>query len=72
MPDPVLDRSTLAAVLRTDTLDRVMRSLSGSVALSSYELESVPLPEADVLRSWNGLTGDDLDRAVVDAYHGSS
>lgn len=66
--EPLLDRATLAAVLRTAALDRVMRSLSGSVALSAYELESVPFPDPDTVRAWKGCTGDELERAVAKAY----
>ena len=66
--EPLLSRETLAAVLATEPLDRVMRSLSGSVAVSAYELTSVPFPAADVLRTWNGLVGEELARAVAAAY----
>jgi adenine-specific DNA-methyltransferase len=64
----LLSRSTLAAVLSTRTIDRLMRCISGSVALSAYELESLPLPDADTLASWEGLAGEALERAVAVAY----
>lgn len=66
--DAPLDGATLARVLGTWTLDRVIRSFSGSVALSAYEIESLPFPDRQVLRTWNGLEGDDLERAVALAY----
>lgn len=66
--EPLLDGPTLAAVLHSPTLDRVIRSLSGSVAVSAYEIESIPLPAADTLRTWNDLTGEDLNKAVAFAY----
>jgi adenine-specific DNA-methyltransferase len=66
--EPLLKRETLAAVLATDPLDRVTRSLAGSVAVSAYELESLPFPDARTLSSWNSLTGDDLAQAVASAY----
>jgi adenine-specific DNA-methyltransferase len=65
---PLLSHSTLAAVLATQTIDQLARCVSGSVALSAYELESLPLPRADVLRTWETLSGGDLKRAVADAY----
>ncbi|OBK04649.1 hypothetical protein A5639_20425 [Mycolicibacterium conceptionense] len=65
---PSISHSTLTRVLATETLDRVMRSLSGSVAVSAYELAALPLPAADVLASWEELTGDALDQAVKAAY----
>jgi adenine-specific DNA-methyltransferase len=66
--EPLLSRSALAAVLSTRTVDRLTRCISGSVALSAYELESLPLPDADTLASWEGLRGDELERAVATAY----
>jgi adenine-specific DNA-methyltransferase len=65
---PLLNRNTLAAVLATDTLDRVTRSLAGSVAVSAYELESLPFPDARTLVCWNSLSGADLAQAVASAY----
>lgn len=65
---PMLSRSTLAAVLATRAIDRLTRCISGSVALSAYELESLPLPAEETLRSWDGLRGDQLERAVAASY----
>jgi adenine-specific DNA-methyltransferase len=65
---PLLDREKLAHVLSASSLDRAMRSLAGSVAVSAYELESLPFPGASILSRWNTLSGDDLLRAVADAY----
>lgn len=65
--EQLLDGPTLAAVLYSRTLDRVIRSLSGSVAVSAYEIESISFPDADTLASWNSRTGDDLKRAVASA-----
>ena len=66
--EPLLKRETLAAVLATDPLDRVTRSLAGSVAVSAYELESLPFPDARTLCCWNSLSGADLAQAVASAY----
>lgn len=65
---PAISYATLTKVLATQTLDRVMRSLSGSVAVSAYELAAIPLPAADVLASWDQLTGNALEQAVKHAY----
>jgi adenine-specific DNA-methyltransferase len=59
---------TLNAVLATDTLDRIVRCMSGSVAVSAYELESLPLPDDEVLARWNAMTSDELRRAVAAQY----
>ncbi|WP_350352348.1 Eco57I restriction-modification methylase domain-containing protein [Microbacterium sp. A8/3-1] len=65
---PLLSRATVARVLATRTLDRLMRCLSGTVAVSSYELAALPLPSAEVLASWEQLQGEELERAVAKAY----
>ena len=65
---PALSQRALARVLATTTMDRVMRCLAGSVAVSAYELESLPLPDADELARWEHLTGADLEAAVAAAY----
>lgn len=65
---PALSRSTLARVLSTSTIDRLVRCVAGSVALSAYELESLPLPAPEVLSSWEGLDDEALDIAVAAAY----
>jgi adenine-specific DNA-methyltransferase len=66
--DPLMTPATLAAVLATSALDRVVRSLLGSVAVSAYELESLPFPDRAVVHSWNLLRGDYLEAAVAEAY----
>jgi adenine-specific DNA-methyltransferase len=67
--DPqLLSLATLAAVLSTKTMDRLARCISGSVAVSAYELESLPLPDSETLRAWESLRGDELETAVAAAY----
>ncbi|WP_426979960.1 N-6 DNA methylase (plasmid) [Pseudarthrobacter sp. O4] len=66
---PLISRATLARVLQTQTMDRLMRCISGSVAVSSYEIDSLPLPEASVLAEWEGLSGLELEKAVAAAYN---
>ncbi len=64
----LISRATLARLLETRTLDRLMRCISGSVALSAYELDSLPLPDEATLASWEQLHGHDLEQAVAEAY----
>ncbi|MFF4543666.1 Eco57I restriction-modification methylase domain-containing protein [Streptomyces sp. NPDC001406] len=66
--DPVLTNEAMTRLLATRALDRVVRCISGSVALSAYELESIPLPDRDVVAKWNDLEGDALEAAVAAAY----
>ncbi|HWT93460.1 MAG TPA: Eco57I restriction-modification methylase domain-containing protein [Solirubrobacteraceae bacterium] len=65
---PLISQAALQAVLSTKCIDRVVRCFSGSVALSAYELEALPLPDASTLAAWEGLRGDDLEHAVAAAY----
>jgi len=65
---PLLSRPLLAALLSTRTIDRLMRCISGSVAVSAYELESLPLPDSATLEKWESLHGDELEEAVASAY----
>lgn len=59
--DPALDAQTLCDLLNTEVYDRLFRCLSGSVAVSAYELEALPLPDPGVLRDWRGLDGQELE-----------
>lgn len=58
----------LARLLATPTLDRLYRCLTGTVAVSRYELEALPLPDAETLRRWHDLPPDQLTRAVAALY----
>jgi adenine-specific DNA-methyltransferase len=43
---PVVSQDLLARLLNSATVDHAFRCISGSVAVSAYELESLPLPDA--------------------------
>lgn len=63
----------VAALLNTDIVDRVFRCISGSVAVSASELESLPLPPPDRLRQLQSLveqraSASDIERAVASLY----
>jgi adenine-specific DNA-methyltransferase len=66
--DQPLTRSDLTAILSTRTIDRLLRCVSGSVAVSAYELESLPLPDFATLKAWSNLRGEELERVVAAAY----
>lgn len=65
---PLLSARILIALLRSREIDRLTRCISGSVALSAYELESIPLPAEAILRDWAALSGGDLERAIQTVY----
>jgi adenine-specific DNA-methyltransferase len=66
--EPAVPRVTLARVLATPTLDRVMRSIAGSVAVSAYELTALRFPSAQRVAAWGDLDDGALEAAVADAY----
>ena len=41
---PLVSTAALAALLNTDVVDQLFRCINGSVAVSAYELEALPLP----------------------------
>ncbi len=63
----VSDRVVLA-LLRSRAVDKVARCISGSVALSAYELESLPLPSDETLAKWASLDDNALDVAIAAVY----
>ncbi|MFE8601568.1 Eco57I restriction-modification methylase domain-containing protein [Archangium violaceum] len=50
---PPVDTKTLAAFMNSEIADRAFRCISGTVAVSAYELEAMPLPSAWAMK---GLT----------------
>lgn len=63
-----LTPALLHRILDTTTLDRLYRCLTGSVAVSAYELDALPMPSPSVLRSWPCLSPSELERAVAAHY----
>ena len=73
---PEIAPSTLVAVLNSRVVDQVSRCMNGSVAVSAYELESLPLPgHAQMMRVQRMLQDGaarehierELERSYVDA-----
>ncbi len=67
-PESALTAELLEQLLHTPTLDRLYRCLTGTVAVSAYELEALPLPPPQVLREWARLARDELTTAVASYY----
>lgn len=67
-PASPLSPALLAALLATPTLDRLYRCLTGSVAVSAYELEALPMPAPEVIEQWAQLGVGSLDGAVAKLY----
>jgi adenine-specific DNA-methyltransferase len=67
-PFSPLTDDLLVRLLHTPTLDRVYRCLTGTVAVSAYELEAIPLPPPTVLEEWQRLDVPALTVAVASFY----
>lgn len=63
---PTIPIEVLAALFNTKIMDRVYRCISGSVAVSAYELENMPLPEAGSMTSFAEAVACG-DNAVIEA-----
>lgn len=71
---PTVSLAMLAALLNSETIDRVFRCISGSVAVSAYELENLPLPSPDQLLrrlppSRAQRSSDEIGAALRTLYH---
>jgi adenine-specific DNA-methyltransferase len=62
-PTPMASCKVLSAFLNTEIVDRAFRCLSGSVAVSAYELRALPLPSPHSLREISELMESGADRA---------
>lgn len=59
---PLVDQHVLSAFLNSYAVNEAFRSMSGSVAVSAYELESFPLPDATALAELSlAVTSTDED-----------
>lgn len=66
--EPALSMELLNRLLQSQALDAVARCISGSVALSAFELSALPLPDAEILAEWEELEDQALTAAVSRAY----
>ena len=66
--DTVLTPSLLTRLLNTATLDRIYRCLTGSVAVSAYELSFLPLPDGRELARLVTLDDATFDSSVTRYY----
>ena len=71
---PRVTPAALAVLLNSDVVDQVFRCINGSVAVSAYELEALPLPPPEDLEEIERLVSKrasrlTLERAVNRLYH---
>jgi adenine-specific DNA-methyltransferase len=70
---PTVSPATVAAVLNSETIDRLFRCINGSVAVSAFELEALPLPSPSAMKAldWQiacGASREAIDQAVDALY----
>jgi len=71
--NPLISIEVLSAFLNSRAVNEAFRNISGSVAVSAYELESMPLPDVAALGRLNivimqGGSQDDIENACQDIY----
>lgn len=64
---PVISPATLSLVLNSRIVDQAFRCISGSVAVSAYELEALPLPPVAAMKKIDHLVTRGAAREIVDA-----
>jgi adenine-specific DNA-methyltransferase len=63
---PTVAPDVLAAFLNTRAVDQAFRCVNGSVAVSAFELESLPLPPPDALAEFAALVRSGASRARLE------
>ncbi len=64
--EPAVDAKVLAAFLNSSAADRAFRCVSGSVAVSAFELESLPLPTVAALAPLTKLVNAGADKVDIE------
>ena len=67
---PKVSSATLSALLNSDVVDQVFRCINGSVAVSAYELEALPLPPPEELEEIQLLMNMRASRPVLERAMG--
>lgn len=72
-PSAKVSAAAVAAALNSDVVDQLFRCISGSVAVSAFELEAIPLPSALDMKNIErlvskGATRDTLEKALRQIY----
>lgn len=64
---PLVAPAVVAALLNSSAVDQVFRCMNGSVAVSAFELEAIPLPEVGELSRLAQLVASGADKTALDA-----
>ncbi|HLI12351.1 MAG TPA: Eco57I restriction-modification methylase domain-containing protein [Alphaproteobacteria bacterium] len=63
---PSVSLAALAALLNTAVVDAVFRCINGSVAVSAYELEALPLPAPEAMATIERLVKQGADKTAIE------
>lgn len=63
---PKVTPAAVAAVLNSNVVDQIFRCISGSVAVSAFELESIPLPSLSAMAPIEHLVAKGATRAAIE------
>jgi len=71
--NPPVSVQTISVLLNTKAVDRAFRGISGSVAVSAYELNALPLPSIDNVMKLErliqkGCTQESIEKTVASYY----
>ena len=58
----------VAALLNSHVVDTIFRCTNGTVAVSAYELESIPVPPPEVMQQLHALLLSRAAPAAVEAF----
>jgi adenine-specific DNA-methyltransferase len=65
---PRVPLSAVAALLNSDIVDQIFRCTSGSVAVSAYELESIPVPSLEAMQQLHTIVEAGASTASIEAF----
>lgn len=76
VPAPAVSAAAIAALLNSGIVDAAFRCINGSVAVSAFELEQLPMPSPSVLARLeemvqSGATSKQVEALLVAAYAGT-
>lgn len=64
----IIPSRILTTLLNSSIVDRAFRCISGSVAVSAYELEALPLPPRESTLPLDGLLHGAADREAIERF----
>ena len=64
---PKVSPAAVARLLNSEIVDQLFRCINGSVAVSAYELEALPLPSPEAMRAFERLIERRAKREVLEA-----